>query len=1286
MNSSNYRSWLASFADLVVRRRVPVLILLVLLVAIAGGGASMLKTQTTYRVWSPPGSPEIVDYDRMTELFGSNDSALVAFKDPKGLLRNEALKRIAYHTEIFAQIGGVKRIDSLSNFGLIKTSRKEHESGAAAVGPGLLFYAGEQNDIIRVELATGARTSISGPEGLVEHLALSGDQLIAAGLDRIVRVFDAKTGEQKHQLQGAPERISALALSPDGARVYAGSQRTVLGWDLKTGARLFRSEAHEGFVTVIAVSQDGAQIYAGAERLLALDATGKTSATLATAQGHLTDIALNKNALYLTSEDGALRRVDLKTQKSEVLIPASKVPALAVAVHGDKVYAGFENGEVRTVGKAQKTHKVAVVDLLALADGSLWSSAVDGSVSVMRPGQAPQALGGHRTYARRLIARANGEAVFSLGDDGAVYERRASDGAILDRFDRKPSQSVEITATSEGEPIGQISFKNLLSHPVLVQISGRDFGKVDPGAEKTLSKIPVSPSKACDSGDDCAKGQECDYTKLEPLCVDVVRVSARLPASGKEIWSKRTLLEGARLTSVRIPEEDAFGVHKVALPPLPEETHLGALLERFPAAKPVAQKQLSAEALQDAYTFVSPSRAGAMLEALPKSAPAELRELLGPVSERELHPNRLPLTPERIRDARRVMFRPPNPAAQGFVINEAADTTMLHLSLQELPHETALQRMVEIHDAVEAHLQEAKKKDGYNYQLSGEVIMDTNLKKYTERDQQRLGPVFGLLLIVVLALMFRRVSGVLLPMSAVGLAVAFTMGIVGYVGGVINNLTGVVPQVVLAICLGDSVHMFERFVTNLRSGMSAKEASKESVRFNFTPCLMATVTTFFGMMSLLPNRLPPIQDFGWMVGIGVAAAFIFSVTLLPALMSFVPVKAKAHAQENAEPGLGERLLVSMGQRVVSNPWKTVMFSTLGVASLCFGLNFAEFDTNPIKQFKPGTPFRDASEFIEDNITGPIGIEVVVDSGQPQGLRTRKYLEQVAKVQAHLQKDSEITKVVSLADIHRGIRRAFNGDLDSEYKLPQDDARTGAYYDAYAFSLPAGLELNNRVSDDQRATRISARVKNHSSGWAIDWQNNLLDWMKKNTPELKPTITGKFMIFSHVNISMTRSFFVSVSLAIAMITIAMTLALRSLRLGLISMIPNAIPGAMAIGVLGYMGRSLDMSIVVSLCVALGVVVDDTIHFLLKYKKYRDQMPPSEALIETYKSTGVALLITTIVLCIAFAIFMWTDYAITSNFGMTTCMVLAFGLLLDFTMTPALCLLSDPDRLVAERGRG
>lgn len=1279
---------IAAYARFAVRRKWLVFIAMgVLLVAMAFG-LPRYEFRASYRIWFSEDSPTFKQFVDMIHDFGSDGVVLVVLREPdEGVVTNRALGAIERLTAAFWKIEGVKRVDSLSNFATVRAARIEHESGAFAVGPSWVAASGANDDIFIWDTATFAKRRLVGHSGLVEHLVASPDgaRLYSAGLDRSVHIWDVASGDLVRVLGGVPNQVSALTLSADGSTIVAGSHRSVVAFDIASGTKLWRKELHDDYVTRLLIVGD--RVYAASRSIEVLDLkTGANQARWAGHEGFVTALTSGRGdgRVLSAGEDGRVIEWDAAGASTE-LCHLEGLAALSLALRGDAIVAGFADGTVREFegnGAApivSHVHDDWVVDLV-VDRGIVYAASRDRMVSMHVPGQGPRTvlLEAHRAAVRRVIAGADGR-IYSLGDEGDVYVWDPQAQRILARLNRAKTPSVRAAVPISGERFSAIEVANGFRYPVRIRVGGEDRGTVDGGRRLKIDRVPLVDPKPCDDDAACGQGQYCDWEADEPVCAGTIVVEAFAPGSEALVWAGDTAVAEGSTVVVRVPADEPFSVSPVVKAPVDPRATVRGFRHAF--GKPVdhALGAILGKAAGDPDTFITPDTANRIadrLSALP-SPPEDAVKFLTTLSQAKLSPLNLPQQPFRLREAIHHMMRPPGRPAEGAVLNEARDTTMIAVSVNLDDETKALDRLFVVRDGVQAALDAEIEKTGFEFKLTGDIIQDTNMIEYARRDLERVFPAFMFVIAALLLLTYRRISGVFLPLGLVALSVLLCMGLAAHLGAELNNMTVGVPQIVVAACIGDAVHIFNGYVDRLRQGQSREDATVGTVTANWSPCLWTTASTAIGFYSLSWSDIGPVGTFGWMAGIGVVGAFVISFAIMPGVMALLPVPKRFREGAVAEEkpsGFDEWIDARMGDiaRYVNASTGSILFMSIILAAISlYGLRFMSFDSNAIRFFAADSEFRQASRFIEDHISGPVSLQVVVDTGEPGGIRKTKHMEQVAKLRDRMRGHEAITGAVSLSDTMKSMNRVMTRDVDENYRTPRSDADLSSYYNAYTFSLRAGMELTDRVNADESATRITVRLKDRSSGWMLAWGDDLMKWAESSLEGVKVSITGKTWLFSNMLSSISRGFFQNVGSAVLMICLVMFALTRRFGLWFVACVANVLPLAMTMGLLSWGGESLDLSILVSCCVAIGIIVDDSIHFISKYTRLRDKGRNHDDAIEgTILEAGKAMIFTTAVLVSGLAMFTMTDFAVNRNFGVTVAIMLTVGMLFDLTALPAM----------------
>ncbi len=1276
------------YAELTIRHRWLLIGLAALSVAVAGFGLTRIEFQTHFRIWFQEGRPTLVSYDSMVDRFGSDDQAVIAVASKDGdLMRNGPLGAIRRMTDALWKVEGVKRVDSLANFATIRQSQLSHESPALAVTRRHVAAAGDKHEVLVWSLSDYAPTVLKGHAGLVEQLAASADErwLFSAGLDRTVRIHDLERLETVGVVRGFVESISALTPSRDGRRLYVGSYRRTYVVDLER-RRIDQSwEDHDDYVVRIIEGEDGA-LYTFSREVHVLDpSSGALRARWPGTAAFVSGVATSSSAIFVSSEDGRITRYERGSGAARTLSAVGGPAALSLALSPSLgvLVAGLTDGSVRAFPLrgpgapiVSRIHDDWVVDLVVDAGGTVYAASRDRNVSRHIPGEGPRvlSLAAHRAAVRRVALVPDGRLV-TLGDDGDVYVWGGAELDMQARLRRIAPPELDPAVVHVGPKVGVLNLMNGFRYPIEVRVAGQS-GVARGGRGVRLSGLPVPDLRPCGDGS-CPEGQYCDWEQDEPVCVGRTRVDAYRPGTDVRIWSGEAFLSADHAVTLRVPSDEPFSVTEAALTPFAEDTRVGALRARHP--EPVVGRVFEAVLGEDAArpdTFVSPDVATALAERGQAEAdfPPELRQHLTTLAQGRLEPMRLPLQPWRIREATYHLMRPPHPSALGNVLNADHDATMLVVSLHSVPAGSDRGRALRVRRAVEA-ITAAEASPDMRFEVVGGTIMDTWLEQYAERDLEELGPIFLFVVTALLGVAYRRISGVLVPLGLVGLAIAAAVGSAGWLGTSFNNMTVSVPHVILASCIGDAVHIFSAWSDHVREGRTPREATIEAITHNFMPCLWTSASTAVGFFSLCTSDIAPVRTFGWMAGLGVLVAFTMSVAILPAVTSALPaprkkVDAGGKAPSNLDDWMDARL-IAVAEWVGRSTGAIVFLFLFFFGFAVYGLTKVTIDTNELKFFAADAPFRQAAEFLEDEISGSYSMQIVARLGDKGALRRTAQVEELVALQEHIEQTPEVRSVMSIADTLRTMNRVMTNDLLEDYRVPEADAIVSSYYDAYTFSLPAGLDLTNRVSASEDATLIDVRLVNNPASWFLDWGAALERWADEHLELVKIEITGQSWLYSSLARDVSAGFLSNVGSAVLLISLMLLFLARGLRVGIPAVLANIVPVATTVGVLGLAGQALDMAILVSCCVALGVVVDDTTHFVSKYRASRAKGKTlDEAITQTIRVSGKAMVFTTFILVAGFLTLSWTDFAVNRNFGLVVAAMLTFGLIFDLTVLPAL----------------
>ncbi|HFE38765.1 MAG TPA: hypothetical protein ENK06_10180 [Gammaproteobacteria bacterium] len=551
--------------------------------------------------------------------------------------------------------------------------------------------------------------------------------------------------------------------------------------------------------------------------------------------------------------------------------------------------------------------------------------------------------------------------------------------------------------------------------------------------------------------------------------------------------------------------------------------------------------------------------------------------------------------------------------------------------------------------------------------LSGMILMNNAFSEASQSDMQSLVPLSFAIMLISLGILIKGFTGTFATLLVILFSIITAMGLGGSFGLPISPPSASSPIIILTIAIASSVHILVAMLQRMRKGDDKKTAIKESLRVNLQPVTLASLTTVIGFLSMNFSEVPPFQHLGNFVAMGVIASWILSLTFLPALMSFLPVRVKPMDEKKDD------VMEKLGEFIVAKR-KPLLWGFLAfIAILVSFLPRNELNDIFIHYFDTSVEFRQDADYTTEHLTGLYNISYSLDAGIPGGINNPKYLADVEAFAQWQRKQPETLHVATVTDIYKRLNKNMHGDDPAYYKLPDERELAAQYLLLYEMSLPYGLDLNDQINIDKSASKFTVTIKTLSSKAMKAFADRSEKWLEENTSAIKyHNATGPSLMFANIGLRNTKSMLIGTSLALILISGILIFALRSVKVGLISILPNLAPAAMGFGLWGIMVGEVGLALSVVTGMTLGIVVDDTVHLLSKYLRARREIGynASEAIVYAFTSVGRALLITSIVLILGFLVLALSAFELNSGMGLLTAIVIFMALTADFFFLPPL----------------
>lgn len=584
-------------------------------------------------------------------------------------------------------------------------------------------------------------------------------------------------------------------------------------------------------------------------------------------------------------------------------------------------------------------------------------------------------------------------------------------------------------------------------------------------------------------------------------------------------------------------------------------------------------------------------------------------------------------------------------------------------------------------DAV-SRIVEAHQTDSFPLYVAGPPVVALTLKQMMRADIRVFVVLTIATIAIVLFVLFRRFNAIVLPLIVVACSLISTLGLMAFFGVPIKSATQILPSLLLAVGVADSVHILAQYYRRLGESESKADAIAHAIGHSALPVILTSITTAAGLASFAGAEVAPVADLGVFSSLGVLFALLYSILLLPAMLALLPGSKRPRSAGKAQNNWIDYALVRTANFSVDHARSIIVVSTFVILGALLAATNLRFSHNPLTWLPPDMPVRQATELLDKELKGTISVEVVLDTGVENGLQDPEFLHALDATGAALsgltEGDIQVGKTWSLADILKEIHQALNENDPEYYRIPA--ARDLIAQELLLFENTGNDDLRDVVDSLFTEARLTVRVP-----WvdAVQYPS-LLDRVAAIVGEhlkgqAEITITGIMVLLARTIDATMITAATSYIVAFAIITLLMILIVRRVGLGLISMVPNVLPVLASLAVMWLVGIPLDMFTILIGSIAIGLAVDDTIHVLHQFDRYHKQTGSTrEAVLLTFQTTGRALLITTIVLAMGFFVFMFATMHNLINFGFLTGFTILVALVADFLLLPALLTVITDDK--------
>ena len=557
--------------------------------------------------------------------------------------------------------------------------------------------------------------------------------------------------------------------------------------------------------------------------------------------------------------------------------------------------------------------------------------------------------------------------------------------------------------------------------------------------------------------------------------------------------------------------------------------------------------------------------------------------------------------------------------------------------------------------------------------LSGTLTISHAFFEVTQRDLMTLIPLMFAVLGVVLAVALRSAAGAAAAFLVVIGSTVVAVGIGTALGMRLTPPAAAATPIIMTLAIADCVHLFSTYVQRLRGGADRVQAMTESIVVNLGAVTLTTVTTAIGFATMNLADSPPFHDLGNLVVGGVLAAYVLSLTVFSSVVTLLPFKPQGDSRT-----LGQEWIERYAEFAIRNRRRLLAVSLGACVILASFIPRNQLNDEFLKYFDTSVQFRRDNDFITRELTGVYQLQYSIRSGARDGITSPEYLRVLDEFSQWFRAQPEVWHVESLADVLKRINRTVNADDAGHYRLPSNREEAAQFLLLFEMSLPNGLDLNDRISVDKAASRMVVGVRTIPAKEMLQLEERAAQWLQGNAPsQMRALATGPAVLFAHIGMNSIYTGLQQEIVATVLISVLLLVALRSLRIGLLSLVPNIVPAAAAFGLWGLLYGRINMALATVAGMALGIIVDDTIHWLSKYLHARRVYgaTPEDAVRYAMREIGGAVVTTSVTLICGFLVLTFSPFMMNWGMGLLTSLTVFFAMLFDLMMLPGLILAVD-----------
>jgi predicted RND superfamily exporter protein len=586
--------------------------------------------------------------------------------------------------------------------------------------------------------------------------------------------------------------------------------------------------------------------------------------------------------------------------------------------------------------------------------------------------------------------------------------------------------------------------------------------------------------------------------------------------------------------------------------------------------------------------------------------------------------------------------------------------------------------------------------EGFETSMGGLPVLGAVLNGIMLRDLAVLFGIGMVCIFIVMAVLFRHPAGIIGPMLVVMFAILWSLAYQVMICKPLTMLTNVIPAFLVCVGIGDTIHIQSVYRDARRRGMSNHDAIVYAIATTGTPVLFTTLTTMAGLLSFRFASVPAIGDMGTAGAIGVFSALVMSLTLVPIILSFNK-KGMAGTQVERKRDFVDGFLhfcaslsgsvAGLKAAVATRRRRLVLVAGVALlAAATVGVLQLRVWHDPLSWLPPETPIRQTFDELDDKVGGTMMVQVVVKGKKPGSLKEPHVLKAMENLEKHIRayKDKRtgeriVGNSISVLDVFKEMHQALTGGDKRNYRIPETREQSAQFLLTFRQDRDAKKQLSRMLTANDQKALMTLRTRWMEANAYAPLAKYIDEGVQKYFKPDKVSgerpaevmVTGPIYTLLSTVSSLLWDLVRSFGIAFTVITVFMVFMLKSVKLGLIAMVPNLLPIACIMGIMGFSGIPIDMANLLIGSIAIGVAVDDTIHFLHHFRVHHNEAGDVDAAIAySMEHSGRAMVATTLILCIGFFVFLASTMYSLQRFGLLIGLTVIIALLIDLIFCPAL----------------